>query len=242
MDFSLIKDINIDSEFTWKGKVFLTLDMEWASDDSIKYVLDKVISNDAKITIFCTHETPLIDDLKNESRIELGIHPNFNFLLNGDFRYGKSIDDVLYYYKQIVPDCVSVRSHCLTSGSLFLRALSRHGLQFDCSPIIPASAGMLNRPWLSYYDNIIQVPILWEDDIHCMYNWAFHMGPYLNPDRLMVFNFHPVLTVLNIDSLETYEQSKPVYSDHVALLGRRNQGRGTDDMLEELLREVRSSN
>jgi hypothetical protein len=68
------------------------------------------------------------------------------------------------------------------------------------------------------------------------------MGPYLNPDRLMVFNFHPVLTVLNIDSLETYEQSKPVYSDHVALLGRRNQGRGTDDMLEELLREVRSSN
>ena len=42
--------------------------------------------------------------MRANQNIELGIHPNFNPLLNGDFRYGKSIDEVIKYYKKIAPE------------------------------------------------------------------------------------------------------------------------------------------
>ncbi|MFH1958631.1 MAG: hypothetical protein ABIJ15_09185 [bacterium] len=239
MKFALIKDIAIQDEFSWRGKVFLTLDMEWASDESIKYVLDKICANNAKITVFCTHATSLIEEMKREPWIELGIHPNFNFLLKGDFRYGKSIDEVIGYYKQIVPESRSVRSHCLTSGALFTESFSNHSLTFECNTILPSSAAMCNKPWASFYDGIVHVPILWEDDIHCMYKCKFSMRQFLIKDDLKVFNFHPVTTVLNINSLQHYQECKQHYSDHNALLAKRNPAVGCDDLLNELLHEVK---
>ena len=33
--------------------------------------------------------------------MELGIHPNFSFLMNGDYRYGRNCEEVIDYYEKL---------------------------------------------------------------------------------------------------------------------------------------------
>jgi len=239
MEFAHIKDIEIEDEASWSDKIFLTLDVEWASDEVLSYVLNKILQHEVKITIFCTHESLLLDKMLSDSRIELGIHPNFNFLLNGDHRYGKSIDEVISHWKRIVPEACSIRSHCVTNGELFHESFSNHGLKYDCNYFLPQSSGIEARPWHNPSKNLIFVPVTWEDDDHCMYKWPFDAKRFVNHKGLKVFSFHPVTILLNIESIDRYYNSKPFYMDYKKLLRNRNPNVGIETFLEDLICEVK---
>ena len=86
--FELIKDINIKDSKSWENKIFLTFDLDWCSDEVLEYTLNLLEQFNVKAIFFITHYTKLLDRMKKNESFELGIHPNFNFLLNGDFRYG----------------------------------------------------------------------------------------------------------------------------------------------------------
>ena len=99
----------------------------------LSYTLDIIEKHNIKATFFVTHETKLLVRMWNNPNIELGIHPNFNPLLNGDFRYGKNFEEVIEYYKNIVPEAVGVRSHSMTQNSPILDTFEKFGLIYDCN-------------------------------------------------------------------------------------------------------------
>src|SRR5688572_30631364 len=91
----------------YENKLFLTFDIDWASDHVLNHTIDLLEKFDVCATFFVTHETPLLNKIRRNPKFELGIHPNFNFLLNGDFRHGKNPEEVVEYYLKMVPDAVS---------------------------------------------------------------------------------------------------------------------------------------
>ena len=235
MIFENIKNICVESEDSWKDKIFLTFDIDWASDEVLNYILDIIEKTNIKATFFCTHETKTLKRMRKNNKIEIGIHPNFNFLLKGDFRYGENVDEVVEYYMKIIPDAVSVRSHCLTQGSIFVESFIRHGLRYDCNNFIPASSNVTLKPWNYYDDNLTIVPLFWEDDLHCLYKWKFDINYFLTKGGLKVFNFHPVTVLLNIENIERYYGSKHVYHEFEQLKKNKNSNYGVETFLIDLI-------
>ena len=211
--FRNIKDIKIGNNSSWKGKIFLTFDTDWCSDEVLSYALNIIDKHDIKATFFVTHETKLLERMREKSNIELGIHPNFNPLLNGSFRYGKNVDEVIDYYKKIIPEAESVRSHSVTQSSPILESFARHGLKFDCNTFIPFSSNIDLEPYYHWTDNLVKVPYFWEDDIHCIYNWKWRTEEFLKGSGMKVFDFHPIHLFLNTEDINRYEKSKESHRD-----------------------------
>ena len=64
---------------------------------------------------------------------ELGIHPNFNPLLDGK---GGSAEYIIDQMLELVPEAVSVRSYSLVQSSRLHELFHRKGLIFDCNDFI----------------------------------------------------------------------------------------------------------
>lgn len=203
--FSKINEIDLND---YENKIFITFDMEWVEDEVLEFVLNLIESYKIPCTFLVTHETTLLTQMKNNPLIELGIHPNFNFLLEGDFRYGKNIQEVINYYKKIVPEALSVRSHSLTESSIIIKAFYQEGLKYDLNTFIPFSSGIEIKPFIYFTDNLIKVPHFWEDDVHVLLNWDYDVKKYINYPGLKVFDFHPVHIYLNTTNLDQYYEYK----------------------------------
>jgi len=88
--------------------------------------------------------------MKENKNIELGIYPNFNFLLNGDFRYGRTFIEVIDYYLKMVPGATSARSHSLIQGSQILNCFESRNIEFDLNTFIPRNANIELKPIKSW--------------------------------------------------------------------------------------------
>src|ERR1044072_8120400 len=103
MRFSQISQIDLSRQETWENTLFLTFDLDWASDEVLARTIDHVEAADVDATWFVTHETPLLERLRANPKFELGIHPNFNpLLLQGDTTRGKDAQEVLANILKIV--------------------------------------------------------------------------------------------------------------------------------------------
>lgn len=237
MKFETINKIDIYNDLSWKDKIFLTFDIDWCSDEVLSYTLDILEKHNAKATFFVTHNTKILNRMIENENIELGIHPNFNFLLSGDFRYGKNINSVVEYYKRIIPNAVSVRSHCMTQNSNILDCFDQFGLSYDCNTFIPFLSGVVTMPYRHWTNNLIKVPYFWEDDIHCLYGHTWNYDIYLNNDCIKVFDFHPIHIFLNTECLSRYNNAK-IYSDNYSKLSKHinNRENGAMDFLIDILK------
>jgi hypothetical protein len=238
--FYRIKDIDINIDKTWRDKIFLTFDIDWASDEVLNYAIDVVERFDVSATWFLTHETCVLDRLLANNKFEVGIHPNFNFLVNGDFRYGKNLDEIVDYYLQLVPDPISVRSHDLMHKTSLTKIFNSKGIKFECNLFFPFNAGTV-VPHRSWEFPLIQVPSIWEDDVHCYYKWRWDTNQVATYSGIKVFNFHPIHIVLNTEKKERYLNEKGNQSNFKALLSNRNQDFGTENILTDLLNRFQTS-
>ena len=59
----------------------LTFDVDWASEEMLHDVIQLLEKYNCKATFFATHKSKIIESLSNSSNFEIGLHPNFNFLL-----------------------------------------------------------------------------------------------------------------------------------------------------------------
>ncbi len=219
-----------------KKDIILTFDLDWCSDEVLEYTLNLLGNNRA--IIFVTHNTKLLDKIRLNKNIELGIHPNFNFLLNGDFRYGKSIDEVLKYYLNIIPDAKSIRSHCLTQSSTILDSAKEFGLQRAFNTLIPHTSNIELKPY-KHSSGIIEYPHFWEDDVSVDCKWEWSVDKYLNYKGLKVFNFHPIHIFLNTEDLNRYTQAKPYLQNFKELEKFINKSTyGTKDFFIELMHKI----
>jgi hypothetical protein len=235
MEFELIRNIDIKDPKTWEDKVFLTMDTDWSNDDVLSYVLDMLEEKNIKATIFLTHDTSLITRIRKNPDIELGIHPNFNFLLEGDFRYGRNIPEVMSYYHNIVPDAVSARSHYLTQSTSVLSEYLKHGIANDCNTFIPFTSGITLKPF-RFFDGLKRIPFFWEDDTNLYLGAEWNLETLLSHPGLRVFNFHPNFIFLNCETYERYSDNKQFLSNTPKLLQfRNNESFGTSDFFNLLL-------
>ncbi len=237
MQFKKISDITIEDSSSWKDKVFLTFDLDWCSDQVLEYTLDIIEKNNVKATFFVTHATKVLDRMRTNPNIELGIHPNFNYLLNGDFRYGKTYKDVIDYYMEIVPEAVSVRSHSLTQNSYILIYFADVGLKYDCNQFIPNNSKIYIEPWKHWTQGLIQIPHFWEDDIHIFCEQTWEVENILNNWGLKVFDFHPIHVFLNTEDLQRYNNARNVFQNITELKKHVNNDiYGTRDFLIDLIK------
>lgn len=237
MKFENIKNIDILNISSWKDKIFLTFDIDWCCDEVLSHTLDIVEKYNIKATFFVTHETILLERMRANSNIELGIHPNFNPLLNGDFRYGKNIDEVIEYYKSIVPEAVSIRSHSLTVSSPMLSSFEENGLKYECNQYIPLNSKIEVYPY-KYINSIIRVPHYWEDDLHCLYQDSWNVDTYLKYKGIKVFDFHPIHIFLNTEHLDRYEKSREWHNCKKKLSKYVCNEHGTYDFLIDLIEDI----
>lgn len=219
--------------------IFLTFDIDWASDQVLNYTLNLIENLNVKATFFVTHKTPVLERIRENPNIELGIHPNFNFLLNGDFRYGKTYESVIEYYLKIVPDAVSVRSHSLVQSSNILNFFDVKNIKYDLNLYIPRDSNISLKPISTWLPNLIRLPHFWEDDFHFSNNNPNNnIHYYTNFEGLKIFDFHPIHVFLNIENISRYKSAKPFLKDFEKLNSLRNINTfGCETFLKNLINE-----
>jgi hypothetical protein len=237
---SNINTIDPYDHSTWKDKIFITIDVDWACDEILNFTLDIIEKYTLKATIFCTHKTELLTTMRQNKNIEVGIHPNFNFLLHGEYTYGKNYKEVLEYYLDIVPEALSVRSHSMTQNSVMLQSFHSYGLKYDCNQFIPFHLGIELAPWYFWDFKLIRIPCFWEDDIHCLYKWKWNIDSFINIKGIKVFAFHPIHLFLNTNDMENFKQCRPYYNDPSALKKLRNNDYGTYSFFIDLIKKLKS--
>ena len=234
--FSTISSIELDNPNSWLESCFITLDMEWCHDDVLAYSINLLEKADVSATWFITHDTPMLHKLRDNPNFELGIHPNFNPLLEGDYRNGKNAEEVIDRLMNIVPEAKSVRSHSLTQSSKLLGLYKKKGLQFDCNDFVPFQEGINVKPY-RLWNEMIKVPHIWEDDISCVYGGLCTSKVDYNTNELCVFDFHPIHIFINSFDLSLYESTKEFQSNPDEMYKKRWQKDGTQTWLENLLNQ-----
>ncbi len=218
-------------------EIYITIDIDWASDEALDYTMRCLEDSGVSATFFATHYTRKLDAIRNNKRFELGIHPNFNNLLNGMATFKeKNIRMIVQKGLDMVPEARSVRSHSLVGGSIFRKLFSDMGLRYDCNPFIPATSGIALQPWL-FRNGMVVVPFMWSDYMHCSYEWEWDADKFLMRDGLKVFAFHPVHIALNTSDIAIYRKNKQALSDfrYVSKLRCHDLSRGVDVFLRNLI-------
>ena len=232
--FAKISEIDPSETSSWRNRIFLTFDVDWAHDEILSDTLDLVEQAGVSATFFMTHETPLIERIYANEKLEMGIHPNFNFLLQGDSRKGKNISEIISNLMNVIPDCKSVRSHSITQSGPISDAFRKVGITHESNDYIPESSGINLRPWVSN-NGMIKIPYCWADEhawseqLHC------DLNSFSKKSLLSVLDFHPIHIFLNSNSTEIYESTRTFHKDPNRLIESRYQGHGTRSRLVEIL-------
>lgn len=233
--FDFISRIDPDAASSWEGKFFLTFDIDWASDAVLHDTLDLLERTEQRSTWFVTHDTPVLTRLRANPHIELGIHPNFNFLLQGDARNGADASEVIDRLLALVPEAKAVRSHSMTQSTPLLDLFVRKGLTHDANHFIPAQSGIALRPWRAW-NGLIKIPYGWEDDLHCIYGSGPTPAQLRSAAGLQVVDFHPIHVFLNTEHLSRYEGARAHFADVQALASHRGDApHGARHLLSQLL-------
>lgn len=227
-----IKDINLACPDSY-CQPFVTFDVDWAHDEIIADVLELVDKFNVRTTWMLTHKTEVLLDYAQPNMLELGIHPNFNYLLSGDFRLGRSASEVVSRLLDFVPDAKTVRSHSLCQSSRLSKIFFDFGIKFESNDYIPACEVDEVYPWALEL-GIVKVPYFFSDELSCIRN-PEPTEYLIARNGIKVFNFHPIHVFLNTESLERYEQTRPLHHMPKELINYRYEGYGARSRLIELL-------
>jgi hypothetical protein len=237
METGKISDINPENSSTYKGKFFITIDIDWAEDFVITNTLEILEKYDVSVTWFITHKTKLLDRIVKNSKYEIGIHPNFNKLLERG-NVEDTVDLTLSSILDLAPEAKSVRSHSLMTSSKILDKFVEHGLTHESNILLPASHSSIAKPF-KIWNSLIRVPIFWEDDIACRSKidspGEFSLDTQLNGDGFLVLDFHPIHIFLNTNSISLYERTRKIHRDPHELRKVRNVEYGVKNRFIEVL-------
>ena len=216
--------------------IYLTYDMEWSCDELMDWFIDNAVNKQGiKGTINVTHNTRCLEQIRSEKKLELGIHPNFNNLLESNNFLGDDYRSIVCGLKQIVPEAVSIRSHSLVKSNQLSKFLSESGFKVESNIFVEPYEGISITSFKDCF-GLIQVPILFEDDLYLSSTVKHHPEWYFDIDMDMVFNFHPIHLLLNTDNMDRYSGAKPYYHDFVRLQDYINRDQyGVYDFYKDLI-------
>src|SRR5437870_1859007 len=142
--------------------IVLTFDVDWAPDFAIDFVAEQLVQHQIRATWFVTHDSPAIERLRRHPELfELGIHPNF---LPGS-THGATTHEVLRHCMTMVPEAVSLRTHCLfQSTPLLCDVLTLTPIRVDASLYLPHARALSPNEYQWRGETLLRVPHFWEDD------------------------------------------------------------------------------
>ncbi len=228
----------------YNNSLFLTLDTDWVSGRILEYTIEILESYKVKATIFVTDRIDILCKLRKSKSFELGIHPNFNCLLEGtcaDKNYKIIIEEML----AIAPGAMSMRAHSLTNNSRILFDVSNaYGIKYDVNIYVPFSSGISLLPF-NCSSGVIRVPFIWGDyqaissfNKGCKHYW--NAKRLLDVEGLKVFNFHPIHIFLNTETIERYNSVKKHIKNYEYIKSKRNTKEcGIQTVLENLIIEAK---
>jgi Polysaccharide deacetylase len=186
----------------------LTFDIDWAPDWAIAICADLCAEHSVPATFFATHDSPETQRLIDCDLFEVGIHPNFL----PSSSHGCSPREIMDFQMRLVPNARTMRTHSLVQSTpMFAMVADEYPqIEFDASLLLPRHPnlqpvehhlGLLGR-------RIIRIPYFWEDDVFAVRDdWSWHdAAPQCS--GLNVFDFHPTMVALNIDSMDAYHELK----------------------------------
>lgn len=218
----------------------ISLDIDWATDDQIDAVAERLRRRGVRATWFVTHHSPAVDRLRSEPDLfELGLHPNF---LPGS-SHGGSPEEVISHCRNLVPDSTSLRTHGLVQSSRLLHQILELFPQRAEGSIYLGHAAQAQP--VDYYWNglhTVRTPTVWADDVETMRPEPIWEIEALRRvcRGLLLLTFHPIHLVLNSRDLRAYERYKrrrasgePTSLEELAPL--RASGDGSASMFESAL-------
>lgn len=223
---------------SYDNEIYLTFDIDWADDDVVRDTIDLLEQRSVAGTVFVTHVSPFLSELGSHPRIEVGIHPNFNALLEaGGREHGAAA--VLATLHDAYPSAVSVRSHSLFQSSGLHRLFASRGLSIELNQFIPSWSGIVCRPYREV-TGALRVPYFWEDDVHVMamaqgLTTGWDVDAMVDAPGLKVFDFHPVHVFLNTEHMDRYDRGRDHLRDVARLVEHRCPGYGTRSFLIDLI-------
>ncbi len=231
--FGLIREIDPADDRSWRNRIFLTFDIDWANDGVIADTLDIVERYEVPATWFITHRTDLLNRIRRNKLFDVGLHPNFNPLLGGDTSETKNAASVLLTLRELAPEATTVRSHSLVHSERLADLFATCGLRHVCNSFIPINQNNKIAPW-QLWDGLTMVPHCWQDNVAMRLQIPFP-GRGEAADHLVVCDFHPIHLCLNPAVLDRYESSRQLHQTPDRLIRYRFGGKGTRTRLLELL-------
>jgi hypothetical protein len=219
---------------TPNSRIFLTLDLDWCHEEVLIDTLELIETYNARATFFCTDRPKSLDLLRGNSRVELGIHPNFLPLFGGRSQTSVTAATILDSLLDQIPEARSVRSHSLVSGSNLSSLFSSRGLQHESNVKIPLGMKANSTPFYNFA-GLISCPFHWSDygDV------GTNIEQGLGSSYLMVL-FHPIHIFLNSENVTRYEETRPIHFSPKHLVLRRYEGYGARSQFMELLATLSS--
>ena len=181
--------------YSWdKEPVFcFTSDIDWASESIIEYSHNVLSGNDLKLTYFVTHSSPFLNDLNEQNKVRLLIHPNFL----PDSSHGNSFTEVIDYCLNLVPNADGFRSHRYFEVNDIMDALEKRGFRFVSNHCTRCETHI--KP-LIHRSGLLSIPIFLEDGGYLLMDPDLNFNnliPKLRSPGLKVINFHPAHMAFN---------------------------------------------
>jgi hypothetical protein len=235
MEFIHFRDINLNNSETWRGKSILSFDIDWAIDPIIDDVVSLLDAANIKATFFVTHDTKVLNRIRANSNYELGIHPNFNPLIeiNPDALSAKeTLQDIL----RVVPEAKVLRSHGMTHSGRWLSLYKELGIEYLSQYYM---GGVDTIQPFSHINGIVEAPIFFADDGYAFERdlGKYNVEPSFNEksEFLRVFNFHPIHLKLNTPDMSYYNRSRAFFTNLEELNNSVYEGHGVLSLFKQLI-------
>jgi hypothetical protein len=229
--FQTLSSIKPESSSSWDNKIFLTFDTDWAHDEVILDSYAIVAKAGCRSTWFITNESDSLKTLRADPRIEIGMHPNFNALLNTGG--SDNSRNILKTMRKFLPEATCVRSHSLAQSERLIDEFIDIGLTHASNVFIPYQSSVKAAPFC-LWGGMVVVPHQFQDNVEVRMSWRSFSEENFRKG-FHVFDFHPIHVFLNTESLNRYEQTRPLHQNPKELLRHRYNGYGTRSRLIELL-------
>ncbi len=201
-----------------KDSIFLTFDIDWASDEIIREIAEELVEAKIKSTWFVTHDSPFLDFFRSRKDLfSLGIHPNF---LEGT-THGDSEEEIIRKLMSIVPEAKVLRTHSVFQyGKLMSKFVNLTPITTDSSIFLPEMSNIKPIEHLTPHGSLKRIPIFWADDYELLKESSkWDPSKYFDIPGDKVFLFHPIHLELNTSNMKQYSDYK---------LGKINLNKNTD--------------
>ena len=172
-------------------RLFVTIDLDWASEIVIEETMDWFSQNKIPVTVFATHESKAI--VERMDAIDVGLHPYFS----PNSSQGSNPEEIIENLSQISTNIPVYRSHRFLDSNQIRENMAKMGMRASsnvCTDLDPV-APFIHR------SRMLEIPITFEDGnfLERKYNLdsCGEIIELISKCDIFVIAIHPMHFVLN---------------------------------------------